>query len=358
MARVELAREWNERHAGRILSPDGVPSHYRAALTNPRDVTRLLQLAGYDPGLACYRYHSAFNTVGDGVSAFARYEHTNPRGDLRQWDIEDERANVQELCATADVILCHSDYSALDVLEARPRSDQLVMRVYHGSVARRPELEKEVVRNREDDAAGAVQIGARLYFQAFSARMHWLPIAVPVADYAALVAQHKGTNDGKTFIVGHSPTMRAIKGTTALEFVVQALRNKGVNIALLNIEGKSHADALAMKARCDVFFDSFFLGIQGSGLEAACMGQAVVAGDVIARDEYIAAIGYCPYTFASTPEELGAQLERLAVDAEYRSAEAWRVKQYVMEHHDYPAVGRQFWHIVEHERRVRGLAAA
>ncbi len=337
---------WNERYAGRILSPDGVASHYRPTLGNPHDVLRCLTLTGFDPGAAVYRYHSALNTAVGGIGAFARYEHSNPHCDLRQWDVDDDRAQVETLAKTADVLFCHSDYSAFDALGVRARrDDQLVVRMYHGSVTKGSPMEPKMIRQREDDAAGAVQLGARLYHKRFSARMHWAPIPMPVADYLALAATHWTPlcASRPTFLIGHSPSMRQIKGTTTLEFVVQALRRKGLDVALLNIEGKPHGEALAMKARCDVFFDSFWLGMQGSGLEAAAMGQAVVAGDPDARDDYVRELGFCPYTFADTPETLAVVLERLVVDAGWRTREALRVHRYTREYHDYPVVGARMW---------------
>ncbi len=63
--------------AGRILSPDGVPSHYAPATPAP-DAIRVLQLTHYDPGSAVYRYHAAANTDPGVVSAFARWGYSNP----------------------------------------------------------------------------------------------------------------------------------------------------------------------------------------------------------------------------------------------------------------------------------------
>ena len=68
---------------------------------------------------------------------------------------------------------------------------------------------------------------------------------------------------------------------------VDILRGKGLKIDLVMIQRQTHGKALAMKADADLTFDSFWLGIQGSGLEAASMGQMVVAGDESVRDLYV-----------------------------------------------------------------------
>jgi glycosyltransferase involved in cell wall biosynthesis len=109
------------------------------------------------------------------------------------------------------------------------------------------------------------------------------------------------------------------------------------------IEKQQHGKALAMKADADLTFDSLWLGIQGSGLEAASMGQMVVAGDASVRDLYIASeVGSCPYTFANDKAELTAMLERAITDTDWYKAEAKRVGQYVTKFHDYAAVAKRY----------------
>src|SRR5574340_745955 len=95
-------------------------------------------------------------------------------------------------------------------------------------------------------------------------------------------------------------------------------------------------------ATCDILFDSFWLGIQGSGLEAAAMGLPVVAGDADVAALYKQHVGEVPYTVALDELQLQRQLERLAVDAEYRASEAARAHAYVLAVHDYAAVGARY----------------
>jgi hypothetical protein len=155
--------------------------------------------------------------------------------------------------------------------------------------------------------------------------------------------------------VAHSPTNWRIKGSLALQHAVLDLQAKGVPIELVEITNVPHATALAMKATCDITFDSFWLGIQGSGLEGAAMGQAVVAGDPEVKAEYESSeVGYCPYTYAKDFEEVKPVLERLVLDPAYRAAEAERVNRYVREWHDYPVVGQRYWAIVDAECIARG----
>jgi len=73
--------------------------------------------------------------------------------------------------------------------------------------------------------------------------------------------------------VGHSPTEPKLKGSAVLEHVIGELRAAGVPIEFVRIEKLPHGEALAVKATCDVVFDSFFLGLQGSGWKRARWGS-------------------------------------------------------------------------------------
>jgi hypothetical protein len=347
-----------DRQAGRLLVADESPTAY-APTPEIRGI-RAFATTRYDPGSAAYRYHSAANTAPGGTSAFARYLHENPHCDLRQYDVETQRTACLELAGSADVLHAHMFLDVFEQLDVRPRPGQLVVRHYHGSIPPYPspgEPYPVLVENDKDDAIGAVQVGARLYHLRFSPRMQWLPIPVPVADYAALAAAHyvpREDRPGKRLRVCHSPTNRRIKGTTALEHVLMDLVAEGAPIELVMVEGKSHGEALRLKATCDVTFDSFWLGIQGSGLEAAAMGQAVIAGDPEVRDEYGVHVGECPYTYANTFEELKVALRGMIDDDSWRQFEARRVEAYCRTYHDYPVVGARYWAILEAAFKERG----
>lgn len=350
---------WDQAE-GRILT--GFEStQYDAAPIDPA-APRVAQLTVYDPGSAGYRYHSAANSVVGGTSAFVRYGNQNPFTDLRQYDGDRSREGVARLVEQADAVLVHMDYGVLDDhLRAWPDAKrQLLIRHYHGSNA----IDKGVPEFMQldlDEQVGATLVGARLYHNRYSDRMRWLPIPMPVRDYERLpAATWKPIEErhNRCFRLAHSPTHPRIKGTVALEYTVDALRRKGLLIELVMIKDLKHPAALAMKASCDATFDSFWLGIQGSGLEAACMNQPVIAGDPDVVEDYRKAGIPCPYTFAPGPEELADVLERMVLDAAWRQAEADRVGQYVREHHDYPAVGRKFWEIVRADLALRGLRAA
>lgn len=326
---------------GRILTPDGVPSSYEAREAGPFDL-RVLQLTQYDPGCAVYRYHSAANTVRGVVSAFARFGWSNPACHVRQWDGDADRRTVELLALTADVIHCHMDYRALHHdLKYALHANQRAAITYHGSVLPGDER-RTFVDHEADRRMGALQFGARPYHGRHGVT-NYLPIPVPVRDYRAL-AQAVGQPDPATMLrVAHSPTKREIKGTAEFLSAVDRLRARGHAIEAVLIEHMDHGEALRLKASCHATFDSFWLGMQGSGLEAAAMGQVVLAGDELAAKEAADLNGGAiPWTFAPDGEALIAALERLVQDAAWRRAEAARVADYVGRLHDYPAVGARY----------------
>ena len=343
--------------AGRVLSPDAVPSQYTPARPTT-GALRVLNLTQYDPGSSVYRYHSAANTVPSIVSAFARWGHSNPHCHLRQWDGTLHRRTVELLAMTADVIHVHMDYRALwHDLAYVHQPHQRIAITYHGSVLP-GDTQRQFVHADSDARVHAIRFGARPYHARYGIE-HYLPIPVPVADYAALAADRTpwaGLRSGRKFRVAHSPTRREIKGSNDFETAVQYLiDHEGLPIEPVMIEGMEHGEALRLKATCDATFDSFWLGMQGSGIEAAAMGQAVIAGDAEAAAEAAQLNGgVIPWTFAPDRPALVAAIRALVGDPAHYRAEAERVGRYVQRTHEYTAVGARYATILT--EAVRGTA--
>ncbi len=356
----------NEYRGGRILTPWPVASQYDVAPEADSDF-KVLQLTLYDPGSAGYRYHSAINTVSGQRSAFVRWGHSSPFCDLRQYDGERDSGGVSQLFAEADAITCHMEYKALEegVRRWPDKSRQMLIRHYHGSDALWKPKDGEVnphppfMELDTDDAVGAVLIGARLWHNRYSARMNWLPIPMPCLDYLELRRRFfvpMEQRERKVFRLCHSPTHWRLKGTVALEHVVADMQMAGAPIELIQCREMQQGAALKLKASCDATFDSFWLGIQGSGLEAAAMGQPVLAGDDQVADDYRRFLSIePPYTFVRDTEALRSTLQRLIEDPEFVKSEGLKVQGYVLEHHDYPKVGERFRGIIAEERSRRGL---
>jgi hypothetical protein len=346
------ARLWEEA-PGRVLTPEGVPSSYAPAHAT-RGAIRVLQLTHYDPGSSVYRYHSAANAVPGVLSAFVRFGHSNPHCDLRQWDGFGDLPRIRALLMTADVVHCHMDYRCLfHDLRTAPDPTKLLARTYHGSIA--PGDTKRVLVEAETDAKlRTLVLGARPYHHRLGVP-HWLPIPIPVRDYAALALARGALGAARPLRVAHSPTVRANKGTDAFLAAIDTLRGEGVPIEAVLIEGMKHGEALRLKATCDVTFDSFWLGVQGSGLEAGAMHQAVVAGDPEAQADLTRLGLPVPWTVANDAGALLAVLRRLATDPGHREAEAARMAAYVTAWHSYEAVGTKYREILDAALRARDL---
>lgn len=338
MPETELSAPWPEE-SGRVLSPLGYNLYHSARIQ--QDAIRSLQLAFYDPGCAAYRYHSAFNTSRVLASRFARHGHSNTASDLRQLDGETQKLDVEVAFRTANVIHCHIDFRPLyHWLGRLPEHNQLLVHHYHGSLLP-GDTSRVLVDNDLDAKHDAIQIGARLYHKRFSPNMHWLPIPMPVQDYAMLRFQ-RYQYTGSTFRVAHSPTVRAIKGTDNFLSVIADLQAEGHKIEAVLIENMEHGEALRLKATCDATFDSFWLGLQGSGLEAACMNQLVLAGDPSAKQDYERELGSCPYTYVEDRDALKEALKRAMMDPVWCVEETIRVYDYVRAYHDYPVVAARY----------------
>jgi hypothetical protein len=334
---------------GRILAAEPCEAHTHSDAPSEGAI-RIVQGCAYDPGSAAYRFHTAVNETTKHASAFVRFGHTNPFCDLRQIDGDTQMNDARAAMYHADVVHSHADYwmqkKTTPALRWKARPEQLLVRHYHGTRWNHPtEKQWPILNMLEDDIAGAVMVGARLTLcEVRPGRIHWLPIAVPVKRYRAMVPKERRPGP---FRIAHSPTVAKYKGTKDLEAAVDTLRGKGLQVELIMIEGFEHGKALGMKADADLTFDSFWLGIQGSGLEAAAMGQMVVAGDQSVADLYEASeVKSCPYTLARDRKELTEVIECAITEPDWYKSEAKRVNAYVTKYHDYAAVARRYEGII------------
>jgi hypothetical protein len=340
---------WNA--AGRILAAEPVDDVHPLADGPSEGALRIVAGVGYDPGSAAFRLHSAVNETTKHASAFVRWGNSNPHCDVRQYDGTADAAIVRDAMLQADVIHCHVQPFLINNTGIRPRPEQLVIRHYHGSSQTGSHLEPIF-----DRAQGFLLLGARLSLVAEAKGegldMDWCPIPVPVQRYRALRDAERAAHDWRPLEgvatvqrplrIAHSPTNERIKGSSILRDVVRSLQKKGVPVEVAWIRGVTLAESLRRKALCDVAFDSFWLGIQGSGLEAGAMQLPVIAGDQDVASLYRHEVGHVPYTFAKDGADLFTVIERMAMHSDFREAEAQVTATYVEHVHDYEAVARRY----------------
>lgn len=300
---------------------------------------RIAQIMYYDAGLVAYRLHTAINstTRERSLMVSSQAADDNPLKGPFQFDLRD-KAMARAVLKDADVAHVHISYEALEACGGARAGLPIVIH-HHGTVYRNdPEL-----ANRLDTRA-ILRLASTwdLMLRDKTGTLRWLPNPMPVALYRRMAAAARAArgDDGLVRIV-HTPSKPKLKGTAELEAAVASLRKRGLPVALDLITNTPHVDALWRKAAGDICFDSFWLGIQCSGLEAAAMGMPVVAGDPAVAEAYQTNVGRIPYTFADE-HSLESVLERLVVDTVYRQAQRVAVGSYVLEYHDEAAVALRY----------------
>lgn len=297
-------------------------------------------LTTFDPAGVAWSLHKAIETTTIHKSTYFR--HTDnyiqyPAQYTHRHQLEQRRA-LRE----ADVVHAHLS-SGLLRIGIKKGAKRIVH--HHGTMLRKRVAVMEALDRQHAD----IRLCANLELTQYGEDLIYLPNPIPYAEYAKLA---EGRKPGKVFRISHSPTKRQNKGTEAFLNAVAELKTEGLPIEAVLIEGKTHAEALAIKATCDAAFDSFWLGLQVSGLEAAAMGQPVIAGDEDINKRYEQWLGCVPYTTA-TEATLAKTIKRLIMDHQFYADEKARVGEYVLNHHDRAVVAKRYLDIVEGEKAIR-----
>ncbi len=340
LKRVRLHAQW-ESEKSAIAIPESTSSDTQ---TGAREALRILTVAKYDAGLAISRFHTAINTTTPHRSLYIRGREGSWPGSEAQFYLDDDPEELRRSMRGADVVHAHLAMAPLwairdDVLAKAPA---LVLH-HHGTMLRKPNAmqahEQDVHRFGGSDRV--LELVSNLELLTYAPRAKFMPNPMPVARYRAIRERERvpGTPGvDRPFRIAHSPSKRANKGTDGFLAVIERLLARGANVEPVLIEGRLHHDALKLKASADVCFDSFWLGMQCAGLEAAAMGMPVIAGDETVKGRYLAQFGNCPYTFANTPDELESVLLDLMDGETYRDSESARVSEYALRVHDDAAV--------------------
>lgn len=330
--------------AGRVAAAAGPRDRTKPPIGN-RESLRILQLSSYDPGLVAYRFHTALNTSTPHASVLGHRASGNPFAGPLQYDTAADAGRLRAAALTADVAHLHLGWAQwLELAPRRPRPPLFVVH-HHGTIYRRDPAKAHAEDRRRGAHLRLVANPELLKYGDDQDDLRWLPNPVPVGWYRRLAAAQRPLAGGP-LRVAHSPSKRHLKGTEEFLAAVAALRARGLGIEAVVTEGL-HADVLAAKATCHASFDSFWLGMQCSGLEAAAMGQPVIAGDPDAAAYYRATVGFLPYTYANDRPALEAALEQLATDPAFFAAEQARVGTFVEAWHDEPAVASRYLDLLD-----------
>jgi len=302
---------------------------------------RIVQLGTIDPGMVIYRLHSAINTTTPHQSVMAVLKRDRPYHEPYQWHLKDDREMLRQYARTADLVHCHLDYLTMDML-AVPGDSPVVIH-HHGTMYRR-DAENSNVRDRH---RASLRLISNFELLKYGDNLHWLPNPVPYARYAKL-AQRRYNGWKKNYLrIAHSPSKPELKGTDVLIRAVDRLKTKGIRVDLRMVHKDTHENSLIEKARADVCFDSFWLGVQCAGLEAGAMGKPVLAGDDEVRSVYVERFGQAPYLYVDDEDAVVEELARLATDHTYFTECSSRISTYVLDHHDYGAVAQRYLDLLD-----------
>lgn len=121
----------------------------------------------------------------------------------------------------------------------------------------------------------------------------------------------------------HAPSLAPTKGTAAVRAIVERLRDEGLPVALVEIQGRPNQEVLAELERCDLAIDQVWadLPVVGVSVEAAWLGRPTLCGGDagtswtagVAEDEVL------PLRYVA-PEALEPELKALVADRLAREA--------------------------------------
>lgn len=306
-----------------------------------REALQILTYAYRDDGLAPSRLHTAINRTTPHSSVFFK-RRPGPFGVPDQYNTQGDAPKFTRALSMASVIHCHG---VMSLAKSTARSTPIVFH-HHGTLYRTNAAEYNA--QAKDRNALVLLSNMELFSWTDGLTAHFLPNTVPVARYRALHEQvcvpFTGSNP---FLVAHSPSQMHRKGTDVFLAACERLKQKNVPIQPIVIHDQTHRNALMMKAQCHASFDSFWLGMQCSGIEAGAMGMAVIGGDPTVYQRYIDELGYCPYTFANDGEALEQTLYELVNDAWFRAEEANRVHKHIVQWHDEAAVALRYLNLLD-----------
>lgn len=313
----------------------------KSRVASGHESLRVVQLGTIDPGLVIFRLHTAINstTAGESIMATTRREWLE---EPWQYDVVEDRELLRKALMTADIVHCHLGYHELMSLGV-PKNCPVIIH-HHGTMFRN---NAELAQRVDDTRADLRLVSNFELLQYGRGDLHWLPNPIPVARYARLGEANRPPWEYGRLRVAHSPTKTENKATSVFLEACQTLNEWGIEVEPVLITGVPIHECLKIKSTCHVTFDSFWLGLQCSGLEAAAMGQPVIAGDETVAKEYRKRFKEVPYTFADTKDGLMAALEKLATNEAFYHAERERVGRYCVDVHDYPVVAKKYLDLLD-----------
>lgn len=147
--------------------------------------------------------------------------------------------------------------------------------------------------------------------------VNWFAIGFPRDAVDREARPPAPPSPGAPLRVVHSPSNPVVKGTTAIQAAVNALRARGVPIELATLSGLDNTQVLAALRNCDLVLDQLYSDTPMAGLatEAAQLGKPALVGGYFAAGMPAALQGAAvPPSRFVVPEAFEAALEAMVRD--------------------------------------------
>ncbi|SNR85361.1 Glycosyltransferase involved in cell wall bisynthesis [Anaerovirgula multivorans] len=150
--------------------------------------------------------------------------------------------------------------------------------------------------------------------------------------------------DAKSPIIVHAPTHRGFKGSDIIEATINRLKQEK-SLVYINIEGKSHKEALKCYQQADIVIDQILCGAYGNvSVEAMALGKAVIC---YIRPDLMKMYPDDLPIVSANPDNLYDQLKKLVEDSEKRHEIGKEGRRYVEKYHEGSKVIKQLISIYE-----------
>jgi glycosyltransferase involved in cell wall biosynthesis len=217
-------------------------------------------------------------------------------------------------------------------------------------LVRETERIKTNVRRVERSSTAVVALAA-------SAQFHERPFVEFLEIGIPIVVEDSSRRPEPVRLVGpvralHSPSDPEAKGTARIREIVHRLKDRGLEIELVEIIGRPHKDVLEAIEACDFIIDEVYSDTPMGGLatEAASFGKPTVGSGYfavnVASDLRLEVV---PPSLFCLPDELESAIERIAADSAFREELGARAQTFVAERWTPKAIATRFLALAEQE---------
>lgn len=157
-----------------------------------------------------------------------------------------------------------------------------------------------------------------------------VPLRVDISQF---VPMFPGDNRESVVTVAHAPSVRSHKGTSHVIDAIERLKQEGIEVDLVLVEGKTQSEAFSVYAKADIVIDQLFIGTYGVfAVECMALGKPVIT--YIADDMKPLLPEDLPIVSA-TPDSLVDVLRGVVESAGLRRCLGIKGRQYAEYYHDY-----------------------